>query len=46
MGDSYSHFCNLSVLARCHFLRPAAGPLVVNGVPVLLKVMKYPHNYL
>lgn len=44
MGDFYSHFCNLSVLACCHFLHPAAAPLVVNGVPVLLKLMKYPHN--
>lgn len=42
--DFYSHSCNLSVLAHSHFLHPAAAPLIVNGFPMLLKVMKYPHN--
>lgn len=40
MGAFYRHFCNLSVLACCHFLHPAPACLIVNGVPVLLKLMK------
>lgn len=33
-----------SVLACCRFLHPAPAPVTVNGFPVLIKLMKYPHN--
>lgn len=42
--DFYSHCCNLSDLAYCHFLHPASASLTVDGFPLLFKVMKYPHN--
>lgn len=44
MGDSYSHFCNLSALAHCHLLRVAPAPRPsANGVAVLWKRMEYSH---
>lgn len=43
MGDSFSPSCNLSA-SHLLSLPLSCTPVVLNGVPVLLKLIEYPHN--